>query len=127
LHLPLAVEAGETFLAGEELLHGGLFEVALLDDELGQRTDQCIHIAQRPRDGALFGERWNWERYLHQIRFLYMNKGGFEAVCLLLDVPLNSLQNQERIEGREFIRIGDDFEDVLIENTDWTVPYSRSE
>ena len=57
LHLPLAVEAGEACLAGEELLHGGLFEVALLGDELVQRADQRIHIAQRPRDGALFGER----------------------------------------------------------------------
>ena len=55
LHLPLAVEAGEAGLAGEELLHGGLFEVALLGDELVQRADQRIHIAQRLRDGALFG------------------------------------------------------------------------
>lgn len=54
LHLPLVVKAGEAFLAGEELLHGGLFEVALLGDELVQRADQRIHIAQRPRDGALF-------------------------------------------------------------------------
>ena len=56
LHLPLAVEAGEAGLAGEELLHGGLFEVALLGDELVQRADQRIHIAQRRRDGALFGQ-----------------------------------------------------------------------
>jgi len=48
------VEAGEAFLAGEELLHGGLFEVALLGDQLVQRAHQRIHIAQRPRDGALF-------------------------------------------------------------------------
>ena len=33
LHLPLAVEAGEAGLAGQELLHGGLFEVAFLGDE----------------------------------------------------------------------------------------------
>ena len=58
LHLPLAVEAGEAGLAGEELLHGGLFEVALLGDELVQPAQQRIHIAQRRRDGALFGERW---------------------------------------------------------------------
>ena len=48
-------KAGEAGLAGEELLHGGLFEVALLGDELVQRADQRIHIAQRLRDGALFG------------------------------------------------------------------------
>ena len=56
------MEAGEAGLAGEELLHGGLFEVALLGDELVQRTDQRIHIAQRLRDGALFGERAEWKR-----------------------------------------------------------------
>ena len=59
LHLPRAVEAGEAGLAGEELLHGGLFEVALLGDEPVQRGQQPIHIAQRLCDGALFGERWN--------------------------------------------------------------------
>ena len=45
-------------MAGEELLHGGLFEVALLGDEPVQRPQQPIHIAQRRRDGALLGERW---------------------------------------------------------------------
>ena len=62
LHLPLAVKAGEAGLAGEELLHGGLFEVALLGDEPVQRSQQRIHIAQRLRDGALFGEgrNCNW-------------------------------------------------------------------
>ena len=59
LHLPLAVEAGEAGLAGEELLHGGLFEVALLGDEPVQRGQQSIHIAQRLCDGALFWGRWN--------------------------------------------------------------------
>src|ERR1017187_3210147 len=59
LHLPLAVEAGEAGFPGEELLHGGLFEVALLGDEPVQRVQQRIHIAQRPRDGALFRLRWN--------------------------------------------------------------------
>ena len=43
-------------MAGEELLHGGLFEVALLGDEPVQRPQQPIHIAQRRRDGALFEE-----------------------------------------------------------------------
>ena len=45
----------EAFLAREELLHGGLFEVALLGDEPVQPAEQPIHIAQRLRDGALFG------------------------------------------------------------------------
>ncbi|MCG3776436.1 MAG: hypothetical protein JW395_3295 [Nitrospira sp.] len=52
------MEAGEAGLAREELLHGGLFEVALLGDEPVQRAQQRIHIAQRLRDGALFGEWW---------------------------------------------------------------------
>ncbi len=50
----LAVETGEADLTGEELLHGGLFEVALLGDEPVQPAQQPIHIAQRLRDGALF-------------------------------------------------------------------------
>jgi hypothetical protein len=41
------------------LLHGGLFEVALLGDEPVQPGEQRIHIAQRRRDGALFGDGWN--------------------------------------------------------------------
>ena len=41
---PLAVEAGEAGLAGEELLHGGLFEVALLGDEPVQRGEQGVHV-----------------------------------------------------------------------------------
>ena len=60
-HSPL--KARQAGLAGEELLHGGLFEVALLGDELVQRAEQRIHIAQRRRDGALFGEgrQRNWQ------------------------------------------------------------------
>ena len=49
------MEAGEAGLAGEELLHGGLLEVALLGDEPSQPLQQRIHIAQGRRDGALFG------------------------------------------------------------------------
>ena len=63
LHLPLPVEAGEAGLAGEELLHGGLLEVALLGDEPIQPAQQRIHIAQRRRDGALFGLGWNGNSY----------------------------------------------------------------
>src|SRR5690606_32308414 len=56
LHLPLPAEAGEAGQAGEELLHGSLLEVALLGDEPIQPAQQRIHIAQRRRDRALFGE-----------------------------------------------------------------------
>ena len=45
-HSPL--KPGQALFAGEELLHGSLFEVALLGDELVQRADQRIHIAQAP-------------------------------------------------------------------------------
>jgi hypothetical protein len=55
------VEAGEAGLAGEELLHGGLFEVALLGDEPVQPAQQPIHIAQRLCNGALFGRRRKWK------------------------------------------------------------------
>ena len=57
LYCPLALETGEAGLAGEELLHGGLFEVALLGDEPVQPTQQRIHIAQRHCDSALLGRR----------------------------------------------------------------------
>ena len=62
LHLPLPVESGKAGLAGEELLHGGLLEVALLGDEPFQAVQQCIHIAQCGCDGALFGERRTRDR-----------------------------------------------------------------
>ena len=57
LHLPLPAKPRQAGLAGEELLHGGLFEVALLGDELVELGEQGIHIRQRGGDGALFGER----------------------------------------------------------------------
>ena len=57
LHLPLPAEPRQAGLAGEELLHGGLFEVALLGDELVELGEQRIHIRQRGGDGALFGAR----------------------------------------------------------------------
>ena len=53
--LPIALEPRQAGLAGEELLHGGLLDGPLLGDQLLQRADQCIHIGQRSRDGALFG------------------------------------------------------------------------
>ena len=62
LHLPLAVEAGEAGLTGEELLHCGLFEVALLlGDEPIQSAQQRIYIAQCIGNGALFWKRGNGE------------------------------------------------------------------
>jgi hypothetical protein len=42
-------------LAGEELLHGGLFEVALLGDEPVQPAQQRVTSLKCRRDGALFG------------------------------------------------------------------------
>ena len=58
LNLPLPLKAGKAGLAGEELLHGGLLEVALLGDEPVQPAKQRIHITQRSRDGALFLDGW---------------------------------------------------------------------
>jgi hypothetical protein len=48
-------------LAGEELLHGGLFDVSLLGDEPVQPAQQPIHIAQRRCDSSLFGFGWPCE------------------------------------------------------------------
>ena len=56
LRFPLLAEPRQAGLAGEELLHGGLFEVALLGDERVELSEQGIHIRQRGGDGALFGE-----------------------------------------------------------------------
>src|SRR5205823_4809031 len=52
LHLPLAVEAGEAFLAGEQLLHGGLFEVALLGDDLIERARSKRPENNQPSSGS---------------------------------------------------------------------------
>jgi hypothetical protein len=58
------VEAGEAGLASQKLLHRRLLEVALLGDELGQRRQQGIDIAQRRRNCALFGQKGRdyWDR-----------------------------------------------------------------
>ena len=42
-------EAGEPGFAGQELLHRGLFEVALLGDEPVQARDPLIRIGKRRR------------------------------------------------------------------------------
>ena len=54
------LEPRQALLAGEQFLHGALFEVAFLGDELLQGFDEGIRIAQRLGDGFLFG--WWWER-----------------------------------------------------------------
>ena len=43
-------------LAGQQLLHRALLDVALLGDQRLQRADQRIRIPQRLGDGVLFGE-----------------------------------------------------------------------
>ena len=58
--LPLPAEARQTPLAGEQFLHGALFELALLGEELLQGFDEGIRIAQRLGDGFLFGDR-GWD------------------------------------------------------------------
>ena len=105
-HLPLAVEAGESCLAGEELLHGGLFEVALLGDELVQRAEQRIHIAQRPRDGALFGETWNDDSKLadslnRQLRLCAAERKAFDL--LFNQSGLEQGIQKVRVERRGFV------------------------
>ena len=52
---PLPREARQALLAGEQFLHGALFDVALLGEELLQGLDEGIRIAQRLGDGFLFG------------------------------------------------------------------------
>ena len=51
----MAAEPWQSPLAGEQFLHGALFEVAFLGDELLQGFDQGIRIAQRLGDGFLLG------------------------------------------------------------------------
>ena len=68
-------------MAGEELLHGGLFDVALLGDEPVQPAQQSIHIAQRLSDGALFAQIWG-------------------VKLLAIDVELKFLCNTRSLKGR---------------------------
>ena len=49
-------------MAGEELLHGGLLEVAVLGDEPVQPAQQPIHIAQCRSDGSLLREAGDTNR-----------------------------------------------------------------
>jgi len=54
LHLPLVTKPRQAALAGEELLHGGLQDVAFFGDQLIQATDQCVHVGQGIYDFSLF-------------------------------------------------------------------------
>src|SRR6185312_4642896 len=58
LDVPLAGEAGQALAAGEQGLHRALLDGALLGDELLQRLDQRIRIAQRFGDGFLLDSWW---------------------------------------------------------------------
>src|SRR5687768_7278992 len=50
---PLPLKPGQADLAGEELLHRGLLEVALLGDEPVERGDECVDTGERGGDGTL--------------------------------------------------------------------------
>ena len=60
LRLPLAGEARQAGLAGEELLHGGLFDGALFGDQAVEGFDQRVRVRQGGGDGALFLKRGAW-------------------------------------------------------------------
>src|SRR6266705_4193043 len=60
LHLPFPTEAWQAGLAGEELLHHGLLDVALLGGDVGQRGQQGIHIPECYLDSALFRRSRQW-------------------------------------------------------------------
>ena len=51
----LDLEPRQALLAGEQFLHGALFELAFFGEELLQGFDEGIRIAQRLGDGFLFG------------------------------------------------------------------------
>ena len=63
---------GRRVWPGQELLHGGLLEVALLSEisRSSPPIQQCIHIAQRRRNGALFEHRsaeWGRASWSHPV------------------------------------------------------------
>jgi len=57
LYLPIAIKSWQAGLAGEELLHGSLFDCVLFVDQAIYSVQQCIHVTEGVSDGALFGER----------------------------------------------------------------------
>ena len=56
LLIPIPVEAGQALFAGEEALHGGRLDGALLGCERVEPLDQRVHVRERVGDGALLGE-----------------------------------------------------------------------
>src|SRR6185437_6552807 len=63
LHLPPPAKPRQALLSGEELLQGGLLEVALLGDERVERGEQGVNVREGGGYGALFGEGWEWYLY----------------------------------------------------------------
>ena len=78
-----------------------------LSEELLQRLDEGIRIAQRFGDGLLFGfGRRKGKLDADQVGLLYMDEGRLESVGLLFDVLLNLTKNEEGVStgslaGRE--------------------------
>lgn len=59
---PLVIKPRQASPAGEELLHGGLLEVALLGDQAVQAVEQRIHVAEGFCDCLLLVFiYWPWE------------------------------------------------------------------
>ena len=54
LHLPRPAESRQALFADEQFLHGALFEVVFLGNELLQGFDEGIRIGQHPGNGFLF-------------------------------------------------------------------------
>ncbi|KEF91754.1 hypothetical protein RLJV_15885 [Pseudomonas aeruginosa] len=52
--IPLPTKPRQAALASEELLHGGLLDVALFCNKLFQATDQCIYIGKYCCNALLF-------------------------------------------------------------------------
>lgn len=58
LNCPLSTEPRRAGLAGEKLLHGGLFEVALFSDQFNKSSDQRIYVGEGSGDSTLFIHIW---------------------------------------------------------------------
>jgi hypothetical protein len=55
IRLPVMTKTRKAFLAREQFLHDALFQLPFSSEELVQRLDEGICIAQRLGDGFLFG------------------------------------------------------------------------
>src|SRR5436190_756865 len=86
------METGEASLAGEELPHGGLLEVALLGDEPVQPTQERIHITQRRRDGALLGDV-SWQCYGFKVKVISIDTGN--ATLAAEGMKIEAMQQME--------------------------------